>query len=129
MSIKAYVTGVQHVGIPTNRYVESVHFYEQLGFELVNTELQPNGGRVAFLQLANLVMEIYEADQPKMEAGSIDHIAMDTKNIEEIYKVVEQLGLKDVSDGVQTLPFWNNGIKYLIIEGPNRERLEFCQIL
>lgn len=129
MSIGDYVTGVQHIGIPTLNMEESTRFYESLGFKLINTEVQPNGGKVAFFDLKGLVMEVYESEETTMRVGSVDHIAIDTKHIDDIYAEVQRLGLTVVSDGVQSLPFWTNGIKYLIISGPNKERIEFCQIL
>ena len=34
-----------------------------------------------------------------------------------------------LTPGINSLPFWEKGIKFFIIEGPNRERIEFCEIL
>ncbi|MDD4797654.1 MAG: VOC family protein, partial [Eubacteriales bacterium] len=30
---------------------------------------------------------------------------------------------------IKGLPFWNNGVKFFTIMGPNAEKIEFCQIL
>ena len=30
---------------------------------------------------------------------------------------------------VNSLPFWKNGVKFFTIEGPNREKIEFCEKL
>ena len=30
---------------------------------------------------------------------------------------------------VESLPFWENGVKFFTIEGPNREKVEFCEML
>ena len=61
MDIKRKITGIQHVGIPTNDMQKSIRFYKELGFEVVwQTINEQNGESVVFLQLGNLIMEIYE---------------------------------------------------------------------
>lgn len=30
---------------------------------------------------------------------------------------------------VNSFPFWKNGVKFFTIEGPNREKIEFCEKL
>jgi len=34
-----------------------------------------------------------------------------------------------ITDGIEELPFWENGVKFFMIKGPNEERIEFCQKL
>lgn len=61
MDIKSKVSGIQHVGIPTNDMQKSIHFYKDLGFEVIwQTVNEQNGESVSFLRLGNLTMEIYE---------------------------------------------------------------------
>ncbi|ETI99992.1 MAG: hypothetical protein Q611_LSC00172G0001, partial [Leuconostoc sp. DORA_2] len=39
-------------------------------------------------------------------------------------------GLMLVDQEIQSIPtFWENGIRYFNILGPNQETIEFCQIL
>ena len=33
------------------------------------------------------------------------------------------------NDVVHFLPFWENGVKFFTIEGPNKEKIEFSQYL
>ena len=33
------------------------------------------------------------------------------------------------ADEVHFLPFWENGVKFFTIEGPNKEKVEFSQYL
>ena len=93
MNIKDFTTGVQHIGIPTNNIEETINFYLTLGF---TTALRTINGteEVAFLQLHNLVIETYQNRQAAMAYGAIDHIAIDVKNIDELFKVVQRAGLK-----------------------------------
>lgn len=69
-----------------------------------------------------------------MAYGAIDHIAIDVKNIDvknidELFKVVQRAGLKMLDTKVNGLPFWKNGVKFFTIEGPNKEKIEFCEKL
>ncbi|MFR0790052.1 MAG: hypothetical protein ACLSHW_04940 [Lachnospiraceae bacterium] len=36
-------------------------------------------------------------------------------------------GYKVLSNGIEELPFWEKGVAFFIIEGPNKERIEFCE--
>lgn len=129
-SISSYITGLQHLGIPTLDIQKSISFYQSLGFKIIGRETNPaNNQPVAFLQFNNLVMELYGADETAGITGSIDHIALDVKNIEELVKIVKTQNYICITDNIESLPFWENGIKYFIIEGPSKERIEFCERL
>lgn len=127
MEIKDYCTGVQHIGIPTNDIEKTIAFYESLGFTTIYRVA--NGDElVAFLQMHNLVIETYQNYKAVMQDGAINHIAIDVKNIEPLFQTVKEKGFT-VLEGICSLPFWQNGIRYFIIEGPNHERIEFCEKL
>ena len=49
--------------------------------------------------------------------------------IEEMYKKICENGYEVITDGIEQLPFWDNGVKFFMIKGPNEERIEFCQKL
>ena len=106
MDLKNYSTGVQHIGIPTNDIDKTVDFYHKLGFETA-----------------------YENHAAVLRAGAIDHVALDVKDIEEIYQYINQAGLNTTQDSIHFLPFWENGVKFFTIEGPNKEKVEFSQYL
>lgn len=132
MSMKLYdnVTGFQHMGFPTNDLAETIAFYEKLGFHVaLHTYNEEAGEAVAFLQLGNLMLEIYENHQAPMQAGAWDHLAIDVKDIEAAYEEVCALGLNNQKDTIHFLPFWENGVKFFKITGPNQEVIEFSQIL
>lgn len=124
-----FFNGLQHIGIPTRKFAESSKFYEALGFELVNTE-DNDGSKVGFYQLGTLMLESWESPEEAPEkVGAINHIALDTKEIEAAYEQVKQLKVEFVEDGIQSLPYWENGIKYFNFYGPNKEIFEVCQKL
>ena len=127
MDIKSFTTGVQHIGIPTNDIDKTIAFYHSLGF---TTALHTANGaeEVAFLQLHNLMIETYLNHHATMAYGAIDHIAIDVKDIDNLFAVMSGTGQFHMLDQhVNSLPFWDNGVKFFTIEGPNREKIEFCE--
>ena len=54
---------------------------------------------------------------------------IDVKDIEKVYEMISEAGLNTTKDTVHFLPFWENGVKFFTIEGPNKEKVEFSQYL
>lgn len=130
MKLGEFASGLQHIGLPTNDMDMTIRFYEGLGFENVyETVNEAAGERVAFLRLGSLTIEAYENKQAAMRSGAIDHLAIDVKNIEGCFAQAQQQGYEIVSNGIEALPFWENGVRFFIILGPNKERVEFNEIL
>ena len=143
MEIKDFTIGVQHIGIPTNDIKKTIEFFQLLGFDIAFRTI--NGPEeVAFLQLHNLVIETYLNHQAKMEYGAIDHIAIDVKNIDALFEEVKAKAIEAekvatekqatslfrmLDTQVNGLPFWEKGVKFFTIEGPNKEKIEFCERL
>ena len=128
MSLKEQINGLQHIGVPTKNMEETIAFYGKLGFEIA-FETVNDGDRVVFLKFDSLVIETYESKDATMKSGAIDHIALDVKDIEKTYELINQEGLNSTQDTIHFLPFWENGVKFFTIEGPNKEKVEFSQYL
>lgn len=130
MEIKDYITGVQHIGIPTDDIERSMEFYRSLGFTLAyETVNEAADERVAFMTLGNLMMEIYENRRAARVAGAIDHVALDVDDIDGLYEKVTALGYPALEGRVCSLPFWEKGVRFFTIQGPDCEKIEFCQRL
>lgn len=130
MNIADNIMGLQHIGIPTNDIEKTKEFYNTLGFEtIMETYNAESDEKVAFLKIGDLTIEIYENRQAVMHSGAIDHIALNVKDIDLAFVEVNTLGLKVLQDAPVYLPFWKNGIKYFIVEGINKEKIEFSQYL
>ncbi|AKP64271.1 lactoylglutathione lyase related lyase [Levilactobacillus koreensis JCM 16448] len=129
MSVHDFITGIQHVGIPTADLDKTMAFYESLGFERAG--LFPNGeNRCAFMRLGNLTIETWEGDPTNPIAGAINHISLNTTDVDAAFAAAKEQGLDLVNDEVQSIPtFWKKGIRFFNILGPNHETIEFCQIL
>ncbi len=127
MRIGDYCTGLQHIGIPTLDIDKTIAFYQSLDFEVIYQRTNENGQRVAFLQLGNLQIETYDKEPAAMQAGAFEHIAIDVKDIEGLFEVVKAKGFNITDSPIHDLPYWEHGIRYFKIEGPNKETIEFCE--
>lgn len=125
MAVTNFVTGYQHVGIPTNDMEKTIAFYQALGFEKkYETE---NNGRVVFFSHGDILIETYEKNgQATGKRGAIDHLALAVSDLEKTIEEVKKTGYPIV-EGPEFLPFWENGVKYICVQGPNMEILEFLQ--
>lgn len=128
MEIKNFCTGIQHIGIPTNNIEKTKSFFQTLGFGIAYSTVN-NGEKVAFMQLGDLIIETWQNNQTAMVSGSIDHIAINVKNIEQLFEIIKTKDIKLLNDHVCSLPYWEHGVKFFTIEGPNREKVEFCERL
>ena len=124
MSFPQVLTGVAHIGIPTNDLDKTIAFYKKLGFvsalETVNKAAEE---RVAFLQLGDLMIETYENHRAAEKAGAIDHVALATTDIEAAFAAAKEAGMHLLHSSIQSLPFWENGVRFFMVEGPNKERI------
>lgn len=130
MKLTDLMTGIQHVGIPTNDIEKTIAFYEALGFRnIYRTRNEAADEEVCFLQMKNLCIETYQNRKAALRAGAVDHIAIDVTDIEKACQMVQKLGCAFFEEGISSLPFWEHGIRYFILLGPNQEKIEFCQKL
>lgn len=125
--IRQQVTGLQHIGIPTADFNHTVDFYHGLGFVTAYERTEPN--RVAFLRLRNVLVETwFLPDAPKCP-GAIDHIALDVQDVDSLFLRIRDAGYTLCHQEVQFLPFWEHGVRFFTIEGPNAEKIEFSEML
>lgn len=130
MNLTEQLNGIQHIGIPTNDIEKTIAFYQSLGFQIAfQTVNEEANEKVAFLKLHTLVIETYENKKAKMETGAIDHVAIDVKDIEKVYEIINEKGFNTTKDSIHFLPFWEKGVRFFTIEGPNKEKIEFSQYL
>ncbi|VDK13848.1 hypothetical protein OAL24_00646 [Oenococcus sicerae] len=129
MTLSDYFTGIQHVGIPSVDLDKTIAFYKSLGFKQAG--LFHNGAnRCAFMSFGNLTIETWEGDPTARKAGAINHISLNTPDVDKAFAAAKQQGLRLVDKEIQSIPsFWEHGIRYFNILGPNEETIEFCQIL
>ena len=129
-TIGTWITGLQHIGIPTDDMAKTVDFYLNLGFQVaLETINQAAGEKVTFLRLGDVTIETYENKKAAMVHGAVDHIALNVTDIEKVFELVKEKGYPMLDTEIQFLPFWEKGVKFFTILGPNREKVEFSQYL
>ncbi len=131
--MRCFTTGLQHIGIPTTLFEQSMKFYQMIGFQSqLEIVLQDTGKKVAFLEMNGLVLELYEKNKIKeadSRSGCIDHLCIDVTDVNLVYEYICKMNCSILDEEIQSLPFWKNGIRFFTIEGPNHEKIEFCQKL
>ena len=129
-NFQKWITGLQHIGIPTNDLEATIAFYETLGFHTAfRTVNEAAGEKVAFLRLGDITIETYENVQAVLANGALDHVALNVTDIEEVFQTAKEKGFCTLDAEIQFLPFWENGVRFFTIVGPNKEKIEFSQYL
>ena len=130
MELSSLVTGIQHIGVPAKDIAASAAFYESLGFRPeLDTINETNGARVIFLRLHTLVIETYESGDAVGKPGAVDHIALDAVDVDAAFAQAKAQGLNVLDEEVHFLPFWEKGVRFFTVLGPNGEKVEYCQRL
>jgi catechol 2,3-dioxygenase-like lactoylglutathione lyase family enzyme len=132
------ILGFQHLGLPVTNIDRSEAFYSHLGFKTVmKTELPAHDDavKVIMMELKGFVLELYQlvgddlAEVRGRVDGHIDHLALDVQDIERAFEDMRARGLTILEDAPVFLPFWDKGVKYFNVRGPDGERVEFNQII
>ena len=136
--LKNITTGIQHLGIPAWDLDQSVAFYEKLGFELLHrkkTHHNETPVEAAFLKLHNLMIELYQLEGELLEEvksrknGHLDHFAINTTDVVALHKMMKAEGYNLLDVDLQTIDFFEKGVKFFRILGPSNEVVEFNQVL
>ena len=140
MLLEGNLQGIQHLGIPVTNLEKSKAFYLNFGFtEILRTAIPAQNTdaiNVAMLHKDNLTVELYQLDRDACKQiasrrdGHIDHIALNVLDIDRAYADIRAVGLTILEDNAPVyLPFWENGVKFFTIRGPDGEKIEFNQVL
>ena len=127
-SISELATGLQHIGIPTNDIEASKNFYLSLGFSIA-LDTWNKEEHVIFFRLGDLTLEVYQNGKAVLSPGAVDHVCVNVTDVEAVFEEVKKLGYEAIEGSIQFLPFWENGVRYFTIFGPNKEKIEFGQYL
>ena len=129
-SLAGYFDDLAHVGIPTDDLQTTIAFWEKLGFKkqgLFDTDNQ--GHQVVFLKAGHLMLEIWDNGGAVRQTGAINHISLNVEDADGAYRAAKADGFNVKEDEVQHLDYWQHGIKYFNIVGPNEETIEFCEVV
>jgi len=132
--------GLQHLGVPVTNLQVSVDFYTRLGFRrildtCVEKPEENDQVLVAMMEQRGVIIELYQVTWNEQEEirsrkdGHIDHIAFDVADVDEAFQELKAAGIEMVDEKPVFLNFWKRGCRYFAVRGPDREKLEFNQIL
>ena len=139
MVLQGNLKGLQHLGLPVTDLERSKAFYSQLGFvEAMRTDLTRETGviHVSMMEHDGFTIELYQLPEverqeiAKRTDGHIDHIALDVMDIDQAYTEICAAGMEVLEENAPVyLPFWERGVRYFTVRGPDGEKVEFNQIL
>jgi catechol 2,3-dioxygenase-like lactoylglutathione lyase family enzyme len=137
-NVNLTIRGIQHVGIPVTDCRVSEDFYSKLGFSnIMKSDFESDGekGVAIMMEREGVIIELYEMPQKSLaeiknrKDGHIDHIAFDVPDIDAAFTSLKDAGFEIEDPEPVFLDFWEKGCRYFTITGPDKERLEFNQIL
>lgn len=87
MYFNEWITGVQHVAVPTNDLEKTIEFYHSLGFTTaLETYNEAAKHRAVFLQLGNLIIESYSIAILK----NGDQLPISRSHLQEVKRQINQ---------------------------------------
>ena len=91
--IDKYIQNIEHIGLPSENIDYAIEFYSNIGFKLINTEyVAAKGQRVAFMQIGETQLEIYEEKSGFHGCGSINHIALGVHDVDRLFEEAKANG-------------------------------------
>ena len=131
--------GWSHLGIPATNIENSKNFYRQFGFkETMRADIAVGNQMIpaAMMTKDGFTLEFYQllgADLKEVASrkdGCIDHIALQVADVDKAYADVKAAGLAPLEDAPVLLKtFFEKGVKYFNVRGPDGEKVEFIQVL
>lgn len=130
--MRELVKHLAHIGYQVSNLERSLAFYLPLGFE-VKSRYSKTASigeiEVAFIELGGVLLELYQLPQAEgfdVPRCGIDHIALEVSDLQAVAARLETLGYK-LDEGPVTESSPMNKVNFLLIRGPDGERLEFDQ--
>ncbi len=124
---------LDHIGLQcVNSEKDATWYIEKLGFTLKGKFKSSRGEFYTwFVTNGFVTFEISQKeDLDPMLQGKIDHVALNSADIEADYKACVEQGLKISTNGIQDIPSrWERGCRYFKVVSPTGEQIEINQDL
>jgi lactoylglutathione lyase len=124
-----------HSGLFVRDIETSIKFYcDKLDFDLIheNTINAAEGiVKVAFVRSGDCTIELVQLPGATQRPdGLFDHIAFKVKDIDAVTTNLKKRGIVFETEEITHMPhFFNNGNKWIMFRGPDKEHLEINEIL
>ncbi len=122
------IVGLAHIGIPVKSAANSLSFYSRLGFrEIFRADPAETGFPVIFVRCGDgPVLELYQIPEQACGApGAVNHFALEVSDIEAAFAAARDAGLLPEGETIHSMPVFENGVRFFMIDGPDGERIEF----
>ncbi|MBQ0146197.1 MAG: VOC family protein [Lachnospiraceae bacterium] len=124
---------LDHIGLQAVNSEEDAKWYmEKLGFTLKGKFKSSRGEFYTwFVTNGPVTYEISQNENldPTVK-GKVDHIAINSTDIEADYKLCVDAGLEVITKGIEAIPSrWERGCRYFKVKSPNGEAVEINQDL
>jgi catechol 2,3-dioxygenase-like lactoylglutathione lyase family enzyme len=142
MSKNSDFKGLAHIAIFCKDIEESVRFYtENLDFEktyetVVNADQEPDGffpARYVMIERGTCLIELlqpYDTGNVNVGVkGSVDHFALELKNIDSVFARMKEKGLVEKDAELAYFPKLFDGMKAFMVWGPSGEGIELLEYL
>ena len=124
---------LDHIGLQSvNSEKDATWYMEKLGFTLKGKFKSSRGEFYTwFVTNGEVTYEISQnADLDPMLQGKVDHIALNSTDIEADYKACVDAGLTVITKGIESIPSrWENGCRYFKVRSEGGEAIEINQDL
>ncbi len=124
---------LDHIGLQcVDSEKDAAWYMEKLGFTLKGKFKSSRGDFYTwFVTNGQVTYEISQkADLDPMLQGKVDHIALNSTDIEADYKAAVDAGLTISTKGIEDIPSrWERGCRYFKVVSPTGEQVEINQDL
>jgi len=124
---------LDHIGLQcVDSEKDATWYMEKLGFKLKGKFKSSRGDFYTwFVTNGQVTYEISQkADLDPMLQGKVDHIALNSTDIEADYKAAVDAGLTISTKGIEDIPSrWEHGCRYFKVVSPTGEQVEINQDL
>jgi len=124
---------LDHIGLQcVDSEKDATWYMEKLGFTLKGKFKSSRGDFYTwFVTNGQVTYEISQkADLDPMLQGKVDHIALNSTDIEADYKAAVDAGLTISTKGIEDIPSrWERGCRYFKVVSPTGEQVEINQDL
>ena len=124
---------LDHIGVQVANSENYAKFYmEKLGFTLKGKFKSSRGDFYTwFVTNGPVTYEISQkAELDPMLQGKVDHVALNSTDIEADYEACLAAGLTVITKGIESIPSrWEHGCRYFKVASPTGEAIEINQDL
>lgn len=125
--VKQHTHGIAHIAVSVQDIEKSIRFYEDFGFTVQYRKNFGGSFDIACIQLDNLMLELLQNGGGSSIPSALDHFAIETKDVDGLYEEFAKRDYTFLTRGVQAMDFWENGVRFFYIAGPDGERIEFLE--